>query len=219
MPSIAATFSAVDYSVIAVLVLSSGFGFMRGLTREALGLCSWIGAFWGTTVLEPTVRPFVASYVHNSTALSVCSIGSSFLALLLLGALISRGIVHIVQKSALSSIDRTLGLPFGFVRGYLLVSCALLGYIFASGSVLHPAVERAKLLPFVRYGALWVRSFLGSMPNASLPLFLTEREAIEISKSPLSPPREKLEDFVAPRLERPAPFPKRQEENLDVLIQ
>jgi uncharacterized membrane protein required for colicin V production len=153
--------------------------------------------------------------VHHPTALSVCSVGGGFLALLLVGALISRGIVSVIQKSALSSIDRTLGLPFGFARGYLVVSCALLIYAMFSDSVLHSAVERSKLFPFIQQGSLWIHSFLDKMPD-SLQILPADRGTAGILKGSIAQPQhEKLEDFIAPRLKQP----EKQEETLDTLIQ
>ncbi|MDR0407165.1 MAG: CvpA family protein, partial [Holosporales bacterium] len=166
IPPVPDTFSMVDYVVISALAFSSIIGFLRGLTREALGLLSWIGAIWGTSWLEPFVRPFLTDYIHHPTALSVCSIGGSFLVLLIVGTFISHGIAGVIQKSGLSSIDRTLGIPFGFVRGYLIISGALLIYATFSKETLPYAIENAKFFPIVRYGALWVHSLMDSLPDA-----------------------------------------------------
>ncbi|MDR1910618.1 MAG: CvpA family protein [Holosporales bacterium] len=212
MAFIPSALSTVDCGVIIVLALSSCLGFIRGFTKEALGLCSWVGALCGTTLLQPMTRSLIAPYVHHSTALFVCSLGGSFLILLLLGGILTHYIVNMIHRSVLSSVDRTLGLPFGFARGYFFVSCVLLGYTLFSGGALHPAVSKAELFPFVQSGASWMRSFLESTPDALR--FFSRADGRNTRKRLVLPTREKLEDFIAPRLRRS----KKRIESLDNLI-
>jgi membrane protein required for colicin V production len=201
--------SAVDWGVLGILGWSGVTGFLHGFTREALRLTAWMMALWGTPKLDSLLKPLLEPYFSHTLALSASSLGASFLLLLIAGTLIGRSLSGLIQKSVLSSLDRTLGLPFGLLRGYLLISCALLGYSAFSGGVLAPAVQESRFFPFIQPGASWIYTLIKAVPDgASLETFLQE--------VPPSP-QEKIEDFVAPRLEKKSP--QREQETLDALTQ
>lgn len=116
-----------DLVVLGILLLSALLAFSRGFVREVLSVASWAGAGLGALYAFPLVRP----YAHGAIAFPMLADGVAFVGvfvlalmlLTLLGARLADG----VRGSALSAIDRSLGVGFGLARGGLLIC---LGYLF-----------------------------------------------------------------------------------------
>ena len=151
--------NAVDIAVVVVLLASGVFALMRGFVYEALATAGWIaaglGAFWGL----PIVRPIVSKYIANPTMADIAGGVAIFLAVLLVSSFITHAISRTVQKSAISSVDRSLGFAFGLVRG--LVLCSLC-FILAT-KLLDPEPDvslSAKTRPLLVTGARILQSLV-----------------------------------------------------------
>ena len=62
----------IDYCIIALLIVSAGFGFVRGFFREIVTVASWIAGLWlasrGTGYLEPyIVQWFADPFVRKAS--------------------------------------------------------------------------------------------------------------------------------------------------------
>ena len=151
----------VDLVVLAVLAVSALLAFMRGLVREVLGLAAWVGAIAAAVWALPRVRPQFAKWIGDSPWVDPIALGVVFVITLIVLIIISRWISALVRASPISSLDHTLGLVFGLVRGAVLV---ILAYI-ATGMVIplerwpEPVLE-ARSLYFAYQGAHWVREKL-----------------------------------------------------------
>ena len=102
----------VDYTVIAILVLSIAWGAWRGLVHETLSLAGWIMAFVAANLLPAHMRPefrVVSAFV------------AVFFATLILTTLLSALVTKFVKVSVLHSLDRWLGALFGLLRGLVIV--------------------------------------------------------------------------------------------------
>lgn len=118
--------NTLDVAIIAIIALSAVFAFARGFVREALSIFSWIGAaavtLYGfnkayTVIFKLVTTPLLADLIA----------GAGLFVISLIVLTIATGyIARFVEGSALSPIDRTLGLIFGLVRGVVLVSLAYL---------------------------------------------------------------------------------------------
>jgi membrane protein required for colicin V production len=117
--------TALDLAVIAVIVLSGLFAFSRGFVREELSIATWIGASFFTFYAFPFARPLAAKALPPLLSDAVAMFGPFAVAFVVL-SVITATIARRVKDSPLSSVDRTLGLIFGLVRGAFL---ACLGYI------------------------------------------------------------------------------------------
>jgi membrane protein required for colicin V production len=116
----------VDIAVVVVLLASGVFALMRGFVYEVLAMAGWIAAglaaLWGI----PLVRPFVHPYIASQTLADIAGGVAIFLATLLLSSFITHAISRRVQKSSVSSVDRSLGFAFGLLRGLILASLCFL---------------------------------------------------------------------------------------------
>lgn len=146
----------VDLVVLAVLAVSAALAFMRGFVREILGLIGWVGAIAAAVWGLPLLRPRLTHWMHASPWVDPVGFVAIFLVSLIVLLLIARVIGRAVHNSPLGSLDRTLGLVFGLVRGAALVIIAYIG----AGMVVPvnqwpEPVQQARLLWPAFVGARW----------------------------------------------------------------
>ena len=160
-PSRGGTMTWVDLVVLGVLALSALLAFLRGFVREVLGIGAWVGAVLVAIWALPYARPRVREWLGAPDLVDPVAFGVVFLVVLLILLLLSSWIGALVRRSVLGSLDRTLGLVFGLVRGAALV---VIAYI-AAGMVIPvdrwpDPVLRARSLPLTFEGANWAVSQL-----------------------------------------------------------
>jgi len=120
MPPAATTFTAFDWFLVLVVVISTAMAFQRGLIRVLLSLGGLI------------VGILVASWNYQAVALNLSRWISSFqvaevvafllilILVMVLFAWIAKILRSTVQAIGLGFVDRVLGAAFGFVRGLLI---------------------------------------------------------------------------------------------------
>src|SRR5690606_12415044 len=140
-----------DLAVLGVIAISALFAVMRGFVREVLSVAGWIGAalvaLYGFTPLRPHARDLLGPSLIADIALGAVL----FPFALIVFSLVTHAIAGRVRGSALSAVDRTLGLVFGIVRGAALVCLAYLLLGWAVPAAEHPPwVTGARTLPFVQ---------------------------------------------------------------------
>jgi membrane protein required for colicin V production len=144
----------VDAAAISIIILSALFSLVRGFVREMLGVAAWLGAAYAAFNGYKLAVPYVGSVLSMKNLVVPVSIGIVFVIILIILSIISAWIGGLVRESALSSLDRSLGLVFGAVRGAVILS---VGYIllsmFVAQSEWPMPVIQARLLPFAFDGA------------------------------------------------------------------
>ena len=114
--------TGLDALVFAILVISGIFAYIRGFVHELLTLAAWAGAALTTLYGFEYVVPYARDLV---TVQAVADIGTGliiFVAVLVVLTVLTRLLARRVQDSSLSTLDRSLGLVFGVLRGALLLS-------------------------------------------------------------------------------------------------
>jgi membrane protein required for colicin V production len=114
----------VDVAVLVVIALSAIFAFARGFVREALSLAAWIGAALITLYGFDAVYRITARFVTTPLLADLVAGAALFLVSLILLTILTGYIAGYMRWSALTPVDRTLGLIFGIARGAVLVSIA-----------------------------------------------------------------------------------------------
>jgi membrane protein required for colicin V production len=110
----------VDYTVIAILVVSVAWGAWRGLVHEVLSLAGWIMAFVAANLLAaPLAESFPANMRPELRVVSAFVV--VFIATLVLVTLLSALVTKFIRVSVLHSLDRWLGALFGLLRGVLII--------------------------------------------------------------------------------------------------
>ncbi len=153
--------NGLDLAILGVIALSAVFAFARGFVREALSIVAWVGAalitLWGFNQVYAIVVRFVTTPLLADLVAGAGLFVISLIVLTILTGFLAR----FVQSSALSPIDRTLGLIFGLVRGAFLVSLAYLVLDISLPQNDRPGwVKQAKSEPFLAQGAELLRNAL-----------------------------------------------------------
>ncbi|MDD2705743.1 MAG: CvpA family protein [Acidocella sp.] len=153
----------IDAAVLVIIGLSAAFSMVRGFVREVLGVFAWIGAALAAVKFYPLVQPEIGSLLPASMKNFVVygAMAVVFLIVLIILSLISALIGGLVRDSALSGLDRSLGLVFGAVRGAVVICLA---YVALSVGVAQPQwpapVVNARFLPVAYQGAKTIVSLL-----------------------------------------------------------
>ena len=170
----------VDGAAIGIVVLSALFSLVRGFVREVLGVGAWVGAALAALSGYKYAEPYVASVVlleddsiadimvngpHRTfTAKNFVvplSAAIVFIAVLILLSILSAWIGGLVRDSALSSLDRSLGIVFGVVRGGVIVCLVYIGLsLFLVPAEWPTPVTNARFLPYAHAGAAMLVSLL-----------------------------------------------------------
>jgi len=151
----------VDAAAISIIVLSAVFSLVRGFVREALGVAAWVGAAFAALRGYQFAQPYVASVVTMKNLVVPISIGVIFVIILIILSIISAWVGGLVRESALSSLDRSLGLVFGAVRGAIILALAYIGLsMFVPANEWPGPVVQARLLPYAYEGATLLAGLL-----------------------------------------------------------
>ena len=150
--------SWLDWTLLAVLVLSVGVGLVRGFVFECLSLAGWVAAWfaaqWGAPVLAPHLPRMplgsAGSALHQGLSFALI-----FIAALIVWSLLARLIRMLIHATPLSLPDRLLGAVFGVLRGAVLLLVVATVVAFTPASQSHS--WRAS------HGAHWLRTALASL--------------------------------------------------------
>jgi len=110
-----------DGIILGVALLSALMGLVRGLTREVLGLASWIGGLSLTFMGMPFAQIIARRYIQNGMMADVSAAVGLFLLFIILFSVISHVLSGLIKHSVLGGIDRSLGLLFGVGRGIVVL--------------------------------------------------------------------------------------------------
>lgn len=150
----------IDYTIIAVITVSTLISFARGFVREAISLIVWIAAIWiAYRYCHGFAETILVNMMQPGTPRIVVAFVILLIAVLLFGAFINFAFSHFIDRTGLSGIDRILGMAFGFARGILLVAVAILATEITNIPQ-QPAWQRAQLVPQFAGITQWLKSFV-----------------------------------------------------------
>lgn len=168
--------NTVDIIVIAVVAFSALIAFLRGFVREMLTIGSWIGAALVTLYAFPVVQSHFEQWITNRLAAHVVGIAVLFIGSLIVFSILSNFVARFVRGSALTAVDRSLGLLYGLLRGAVLVSLAYMIVMALEPSLF----AGARTVPMMAKGAEILRSLapkeLSDEITTQLPLPASQAE-------------------------------------------
>jgi membrane protein required for colicin V production len=146
--------TATDIVILIVLLLSAFLAYFRGFVREVLSLGTWAGAGLAAYFGFRHVSPYAREYITSGAVADIATGVGLFLGALVLLTFVNHAISKRVKDSALSTVDRALGLLFGAARGALIICVAYIAATwFWVEKDLPEFVTEARALPVVRDGA------------------------------------------------------------------
>lgn len=149
----------LDYSIIGVVTASLLFGLLRGFTREALNLGSWILAFVATLLLAPSAEALLRDHIGWDVARLVIAYAGVFIVALIIGSVVTHIVSSSIRRTPFSGPDRVLGGMFGVGRGLVIVVVAA---TLAGLTVIVDESwwQESALMPYFDPAAEWTRAQL-----------------------------------------------------------
>lgn len=169
----------VDIGIVLIVLISAILAYSRGLVREILSIAGWIIAAIVAYVFapqaEPLVReiPYVGDFFGNNCIMSlIVSFAVVFAVVLIIVSIFTPLFAGMVQRSAVSAIDRGLGFLFGVARGILLVLVAFVLY-----EIILPPDSRLAWVEQSQSRAILATAVtdLNTMRPTEVPPWLTDR--------------------------------------------
>lgn len=111
----------VDWGLLAVLAVSVLVGLWRGLVFELMSLVGWLVAYVAAQLWSGAVAQHLPLGTPGSALQQGLAFALTFVAALLVWALLARLARLLVQATPLTLVDRTLGAGFGLLRGGVLL--------------------------------------------------------------------------------------------------
>jgi len=115
-----------DYIILALVLLSTIIGIVRGFVREAISLATWVLAFWLAYMFTTPVSNVLAGMIGTPSLRLGVAFLAIFIVVLIIGAIINYIIGQLVDKTGFSGTDRVIGFVFGVARGLLVIALLVL---------------------------------------------------------------------------------------------
>jgi len=143
--------SWADIVVVVVLAVSTILAVARGFVRETLSILAWAAAAVATLYFGPPLATYLGARISTPLLGPVLAYAGIFLVVLIPLSFVSYRLSERVRKSPVGTLDRSLGIPFGVVRGLALVGIAYLAISLVIPVRAQPDwLARARLLPVVQ---------------------------------------------------------------------
>ena len=181
--------NVLDGFVLIVLLLSGLLAFLKGFVHGVLSLVSWAGggaaAWFGTDYVKPYARQII-------TVEWIADIAAG-MALFLLGlfalSIVAKALSGLIQQSGMNSLDRSLGLLFGLVRGAVIIGAL---FVFIVNVIWDPIdrpawIKDAKSTPLIDKTVAWAQGVapkeMTAVDKAARDAANTAAQGIEAKKA------------------------------------
>ncbi len=115
-----------DWVIIAILIVSSLISIKRGFVKEALSLVNWGLAFFIAVAFRDVLSSLLSDYIATPSLRDMVSFAALFASTLIVGAMVSNLIAELVRLTGLSGTDRTFGMVFGLLRGFIMIMAIII---------------------------------------------------------------------------------------------
>lgn len=112
---------AIDYIIIAIVLVSAVTGLIQGFLREVCALVTWVLAVWLAWKFGASLEPYLGGALRQAPYGLWAGRGIVFIAVLVLGGIIGALVNYYVRLSIFSGLDRLLGFVLGLLRGVVIV--------------------------------------------------------------------------------------------------
>jgi hypothetical protein len=85
-----------------------------------LSIVSWVGATFATLYGFPLVQPYARAVIPIELLADVIAGVVIFIVVLVVLSIATRVVANFIQESSLGPLDRSLGLVFGLLRGFVI---------------------------------------------------------------------------------------------------
>ena len=113
--------TALDYTVIAIVVISALVGLWRGFVSEILALAAWLLAFVAARMFGPEVGRLLDAWLVDAGLQTAAGMALVFVFVLLLASLARWLARSLIRAAGLGLPDRMLGSLFGLARAAVIL--------------------------------------------------------------------------------------------------
>lgn len=148
-----------DLAILALILLSTLFAFVRGVVRELIALVAWVVGFVGAIAFAPTVGAWIPEIPGYPAVRYLIAFAVILIAALVIGAIIAGPLARVIRAAGLGFVDRFLGSIFGMLRGLLVI----VGFVLVAGLTTLPRADwwqNSALAPAFITGALALKPWL-----------------------------------------------------------
>ena len=160
---------AVDYIILAIIVLSAVMGLVRGLLRESIAVITWFLAIVFAWMFADNLEPLLGGVLVGSPLRIWAARVIIFVFVLLVGGAIATVLGHYVRVSMFAGMDKFLGFIFGIIRGVVIVGAFTIA-IQALRMDEDPRWKNSRLMPYAIGVADALRGIVGeSLERLDIP--------------------------------------------------
>ena len=160
---------AVDYIILAIIVLSAVMGLVRGLLRESIAVITWFLAIVLAWSFGSSLEPHLGGVLAGSPLRIWAARVVIFVGVLLLGGAVAVILGHYVRVSMFAGMDKFLGFIFGIIRGVVIVGAFTIA-IQALRMDEDPRWKNSRLMPYAIGVADALRGIVGeSLERLDVP--------------------------------------------------
>ncbi|HZF15799.1 MAG TPA: CvpA family protein [Steroidobacteraceae bacterium] len=122
--------TGIDILLVSIVLVSAIIGLVRGLIREIISLVVWIAGLWCAWRFAYLIEPELGGVLSERPVSLWVARGLILVGILVLGGIANGVVGYFIRHSALSWLDRGLGVFFGLLRGLVLVGVvSILGHV------------------------------------------------------------------------------------------
>jgi membrane protein required for colicin V production len=191
---------AADIIIIAFLVISALIGVVSGFTKLFLNIVAWGSAVTLAIVFASHIQPFFFQFIPYTLPSTIIAASLIFVVTLSVLIYISSSLGRVIKSSALSGLDRSLGLILGMCLGTFMVS-GIFNFMptLLSKEKYDNLIANAKLGHIFQEASKYSRLIAGSLiSNQLLDSFLTLpniQPSPATSNQQQSPPSHQLKGY------------------------
>jgi membrane protein required for colicin V production len=145
------TLTPLDWTILAVLVISTVTAFFHGFLVEVCSLIGLVAGIFLAGHYYQQIIPWVQHFVHEDAAAAAIAFLFVAFGVMLAAAILGRVLRWILHGLGLGWADRIAGGAFGLVKGYIVVALGVAA--MAAFFPRQPWFDQSQLVPYFFPGA------------------------------------------------------------------
>jgi membrane protein required for colicin V production len=112
--------SNLDLWLATIVLFLAAIGTFRGFLKEITSILNWFGSLYLTSLAKPVAVNALRSKITTPFLLDIVSNAVLFVLSMIALSIFSNYLVVKIEEILPSSVNRTLGAIFGFIKGFLI---------------------------------------------------------------------------------------------------